>query len=161
MKRKMHNLIIVLLILIILVLGILLIYIFNDKKKVNDSNLELKEELKSYMSKNNEQEEEIELLKAKEENEYCEYTQTFFYLGDYEYQADVPINKFIIMDKFQEHEPRIFTINTEKFNIDFKYKHNYEITFAVNNNDYDKAYIINIVETDKLGLDQVQETCKK
>ena len=115
------------------------------------------EQLKKDLENSNNNFDKLNSLK----NEKCEYTQTFLYLGDYKYSATVPTHKFIIVDKFQMSSPMILEIDTEKFNVDFKLNHNYEITFVggISDNNLNKPTIKSIRETDKQGLGQVQESC--
>lgn len=124
----------------------------------------LESNLNKYIDENKNLQNDIKTSNEKlnsYKNKTCEYTRTFLYLGDYKYTADVPTHKFIIVDRFQEHSPQILEINTEEFDIDFKPRHNYEITFSesINNSSYDKPTIKEIKETDKVGLDQIQEGC--
>ena len=159
----MKKIIPILLILIIIVLGSLL---FIEKKNYNTRKNDLEKELAVLQDKNESLEEEIKTTNEKLDNFQnwtCEYTQTFFYVGNYEYTANVPTHKFIVVDKFQEFSPIILEINTSEFDINFEKGKKYEITFQDSSNNkisYDKPVITSIVETDKLGFDQVQESCR-
>lgn len=122
-----------------------------DKQKLEN------EQLKESVENVNNKLDKLNSLK----DETCEYTQTFSYLGDYKYTATVPKYKFIVVDRFQEFNPIILEIDIEKFDIDFKLGHNYEITFVghITDSDLKTPTIKEIKETDKIGLGQVQESC--
>ena len=92
----------------------------------------------------------------------CTYTQTFLYIEDYAYQGDVEGEKFIIVDQFQVHSPMILKIQTEKFPISFEKGNAYEFTFysSIQQGIEYKKTIQKIEVTDKVGLEQTQETCR-
>lgn len=102
-------------------------------------------------------EEENNKFKSKD----CRYTETYFFVDYYDYQGDVPTEKYIIVDKFQAHEPIIIKYDSSKFNIDFEKRQNYEFTFTslISNGVELKKTIVDIKPTDKIGLDQIQESC--
>ena len=139
--------------------------IFYQNQKLAKEKGNLENNLNKYIDENKNLKNDIENSNEKlnsYKNKTCEYTQTFFYLGDYKYTANVPKHKFIIVDRSQEFSPQILEINMEEFDLNFKYNHNYEITFteSINKSSHDKPIIKEIKETDKVGLDQIQETCK-
>ena len=102
-------------------------------------------------------EEENNKFKSKD----CIYTETYFFVDYYDYQGDVPTEKYIIVDKFQMHEPMIIKYDSSKFNIDFEKRQNYEFTFKsiVTNGVEGRKTIVDIKPTDKIGFDQIQESC--
>lgn len=125
----------------------------------------LQEQVDKTVSENDELKKAIESSNDKLnslKNKTCEYTKTFLYLGDYKYTATVPTHKFIIVDQFQMFSPIILEIDTEQFDIEFKEKHNYEITFVggISDSAFRRATIKEIKETDRIGLNQIQESCK-
>lgn len=89
----------------------------------------------------------------------CTYTQTFKYIEDYEYKGATNKERFIVVERFQEFIPSILMINDENILKDKLITNNfYEITF-VKDVISGKYSIKEIKGTDKLGLDQTQETC--
>lgn len=158
--------------IIIIVIGIVILlgsgflyWNINSKyKNILNINKDLENKLSIYINQNEELEEKVQNMQEKvdySKNRMCEYTQTFYYLGDYDYIGNVPTSRFIIVDSFQSFSPIILEIDTSKFDIDFKYNQNYEITFVTKIKDgiSEKPSITNIVETDKKGLNQIQESC--
>lgn len=97
--------------------------------------------------------------KCEKINLECTYTQTFKYIEDYEYKGATNTERFIVVDRFQEFIPSILMINDEEILKDKLIPSNfYEITF-VKDIISGKYSIKEIKKTDKLGLDQTQETC--
>ena len=132
----------------ILVVGIIsaCVIIVLDKHKILKENNRLKEQI------NNKQED------VKEE---CTYTETYNFIEYYDFIGTVPTSKFVVVSKFQEFSPKIIEYNESKFNIEFEKGSNYEFTFTseIRNGRIDYPRLINIVKTDKVGLDQIQESC--
>jgi len=88
------------------------------------------------------------------------YTQTFRYISDYDYAKGMNNIRFIIVDQFQEFNPKMLSVNKSRFTIDFVEDHFYEITFKAvykGNQLLEKIEIIDIVETEKTGFEQVQQ----
>lgn len=96
-----------------------------------------------------------------QENYNCIYTQTFYIVGDYSYKGTVPTDKFIVVDKYQNLYPQIIKYNKDKFS--FEKGKTYEITFEslVSDGKEIKRSIKEISLTDKQGMEQKQESCKK
>lgn len=97
--------------------------------------------------------------KCEKINLECTYTQTFKYIEDYEYKGATNIERFIVVERFQEFIPSILMINDENILKDELITNNfYEITFV--RDVISGTYSIKEIKgTDKLGLDQTQETC--
>lgn len=146
----------------ILIIGILgaCIFLGISKSKTIKDNKNLKEEITKLKNE----------LKLKQEGntdglisdtKECTYTVTYRFVDYYDYEGSVPESKFIVVDKFQEFSPEIIEYNTNTFNINFEKGSNYEFTFkaGIRNGRLVKQTLINIVKTDKTGLDQIQESC--
>lgn len=90
----------------------------------------------------------------------CEFTQTFYVIKVYEKEKRLKIKQF--------NDENEYIINMPQTSFKFKDKKNYEFTFKItkkidithNVNLFLNSEIIDIKETDKLGLEQVQETCR-
>ena len=144
----------------VLLCGILLFELTGCGKK--------KEEIKSDESNNSAIVDELnsKIKTLEEENNKfkskdCRYTETYFFVDYYDYQGTVPTDKYIIVDKFQAQEPIIIRYNSSKFNINFEKGKNYEFTFTsiISNGVEDKKTVVDIKPTEKLGLEQIQESC--
>lgn len=97
--------------------------------------------------------------KCEKINLECTYTKTFKYIEDYQYKGASNKERFIVVERFQEFIPSILMISDEKILKDKLITNNfYEITF-VKEIISGKYSIKEIKRTDKLGLDQTQETC--
>lgn len=159
--KKEKIIIISLAIIFVIVTSILIGIIVSNNKSSKNEQKKLQSSIDNYKIRNEELNEKVSDLKneLKFFNDYiCEYTQTFRYIDEYDYQGTVPESKFIVVDRFQEHFPIILVINKEKFDINFEKNKNYEITFngSINGN---KTAITKIEETEKVGLEQIQESC--
>lgn len=161
MKKSKKIITIVCILLIISCLYLIIVFKYKNILNINN---DLENKLSIYTDKNTKLEETVQNMQEEldySKNRKCEYTKTFYYLGDYDYVGHIPTTRFIIVDRFQTASPIILAIDTSKFDIEFKYKQNYEITFVTNIKDgiSEMGTITKIVETDKQGLDQIQESC--
>ena len=97
----------------------------------------------------------------------CTFTRTYRVVDIMKYQSTDNISKFVIIDQFQENNPFIVKLTKDQASKLFKNKM-YEFTFngskKYKNKEYNELFenfeLINIKETEKVGLDQLQETCR-
>ncbi len=97
----------------------------------------------------------------------CAFTRTYHVVDIMKYQATDNISKFVILDQFQEYNPFIVKLTKDQASKLFKNKM-YEFTFngsrKYKNKEYNELFenfeLTNIKETEKVGLDQLQETCR-
>ncbi len=96
----------------------------------------------------------------------CVFIRSYRVVDIMNYQTTDNTSKFVILDQFQEFQP--FVVNLTKDQAAALIKNNsYEFTFSGNRkhqkseyNELFKNYeLTNIKETDKVGLDQLQEPC--
>ncbi len=98
----------------------------------------------------------------------CEYTRTYRFVDYYDYEGTVPSVYFIVFDTYQAYSPIILELNKNDFPKNFEKGKNYEITYRRTFNSINTTYgngidyreiITKIEETDKEGMDQVQDSC--
>jgi hypothetical protein len=94
----------------------------------------------------------------------CTFIQTLRVIDILDYEGAIPEDKFILVDQYQSFNPFVLKANKED---DIKEGKYYEFTFKglkekYNNNDdlISDFTILSIKETNKVGLDQIQEVCK-
>lgn len=97
----------------------------------------------------------------------CTYTETYTFIDYYEnkdlFSSESSFN--IILEKFQSKTgPIIETLNSSNFSKDFIKGKNYEVTYKTTidyskGSLYENKQILKIEQTDKQGLDQIQENC--
>ena len=149
-------------ILILGILGVCILLVFDKRNIIKEKN-NLKDEVKSLKEELNieKQKQDTKNSDIVEDTKECTYTKTYFFIDYYDYQGDVPSEKYIIVDQFQDHAPKIIKYSTNMFDIDFEKGANYEFTFksGIRNGIIEDDWLINIEKTDKLGMEQVEESC--
>lgn len=151
--------------IVILTVFLIITFVFFLQKNSYESyNKKLEDRIKVLESEILELGEKFDSINEEKDsllNYTCEYVETYRYIDDYTYMGAVLEEKFIIVDKFQEFVPRIIRINTSNIKINFEKGKNYEFTFRSGLNDSEAAdiYLVKVVETDKVGLEQNQEYC--
>lgn len=105
--------------------------------------------------------EKLDLITEKAQTYECRYTETYRYVDKYAYNGAVPELKFIVVDKYQEFTPIIFSLDTNRFKINFEKNQTYEFTFlsSMIGEVEGTRNIIDIKKTDKMALEQTQESC--
>ncbi len=92
----------------------------------------------------------------------CEFVRTLTYLSELEFQPDNMFS-YYVFSQYQFDEPII--IRLEKgHEFSFFKNINYEITFFGEcyehcDSNFSEFQVINVIETDKVGMDQIQEVC--
>lgn len=122
--------------------------------EITNENEELLEKLEQY---------EPEILEDGE----CIFTRTYRVIEKMNYQTTDNISKFVILDQFQDHQPFIVNLSKDQASKLTKNK-NYEFMFTGNKKAQKSKYselfknfeITDIKETDRVGLDQLQEPCR-
>lgn len=158
----MRKKILIFLVFIILVsFNIVCYYYFNNKLDNFNEKYNLK--ISEYKAQIDALEETNSNISSNDDdrNYNCIYTQTFHVIDNYNYQGTVLSDGFVIVDKFQRSYPQILKYNKDKFY--FEIGKTYEITFEsiVIDGRETKIVIKDINFTDRQGLDQKQEICKK
>ena len=149
---------------VLVLIGIFSVIVIYDKnrfegnKKQYEDNIQLLENQKQQLMDQLKKMEEMTPSKSKE----CKYTQTFRYLDTYSYKGDVPFNNYIIVDRFQEFQPYLLEYDPNRIAINLEKNQFYEVTFQslLSNGVENKKRVVALKKTDKLGLDQTQETCQ-
>ena len=159
--KKIENLIICLIVILGLTL-IVVLYFFFDSLNKQDKKEELKNCIDS--AEITKLQDRINALEEQNHNvlsRNCRYIKTYYFVDYYDYQGDIPTDKYIIVDKYQEHNPIIIKYNTNDFDIVFEKGSNYEFTFTsiIEKGIESKKTIVDIRKTDRLGMDQIQESC--
>lgn len=157
MNRKKTKIYIICNIVLIFLL-IVLFMAFN--KELQDKNKNLEEKNKKLLI-------EIEKIKNNLSDDLpnsnikkCKFVQTYrilHILNDYVVDPDYI---FVVADQYQNFFPTILRIPIEykeSLVIDNFYEFSFTGDSSMKKNDFT---IINIVETDKIGMNQIQETCK-
>ena len=91
----------------------------------------------------------------------CNFTKTYNIVEILNYVGNAGEERYIIVDAFQDKLPLILKLADS--NLIVEIGKSYEITFNSNSkfsDDISKASIVNIIETDKNGMEQIQETCQ-
>jgi hypothetical protein len=110
---------------------------------------------------------ELKSAKVDQNNNFCTFIKTLKIVDILDYEAAVPEDVFILVDAFQSFTPFVLRVDREYLSKLTKDKY-YEFTFngpiKIYNNSEDASLsnfrIISINETNKEGLDQIQEACK-
>lgn len=100
------------------------------------------------------------------ENGECTFTKTYRIVDIMDYKAEDDSLKFIVIDQFQVQEPFIIKLTKDQVS-QLKKDEHYEFTFEgkkkYKNNEkaeiFDKFELIELNKTDKVGLNQLQESC--
>lgn len=146
----------------VLILGIIsaLIYLMFDKQKLIINNKNLKKEIENLNEQLNEKNNIKENIN--EEIKNCTYTKTYYFIDYLDFIGTVPTDKYIIVDKFQTQEPEIIKYNSSNFDIELEKNAYYEITFSsvISDGKEFKKMVTNIVKTDKIGFEQIQQNCE-
>jgi cell division protein FtsB len=144
---------------------------FNNNKQISD----LKANIENINKKNDELQQMNTKLQTENENlkkginndsnESCTFIKTLKIIDLYDYYANDNNQKFIIVEQFQSFDPFILKVDNNMAS-ELKEDKYYEFTFRGNKklSDIDGALsnfnIVDISYTDKIGLSQIQETCK-
>jgi hypothetical protein len=148
----------------------------NSLKSFNNKQIsDLKANIKNINKKNDKLQQMIIGLQAENENlkkginndsnESCTFINTLRIIDFYDYYASDNNQKFVIVEQFQSFVPFILRVDNDMAEKLKKDKY-YEFTFSGNKklSDIDGALsnfnIVNINYTNKVGLSQIQETCK-
>lgn len=160
-KRNIINIIfIILIILDFIFIHLIIVNRRNFNKMKSDVNAKIANlSLKNDFLKRELENTKKELYDSQERE--CQYTRTYRYLETYNYIGEYSVNKYIIVDQFQNYRPIILEYDASLFDIELQKNEYYEITFKSNiNNGLQSWYqIIDIVHTNKIGLEQLQEEC--
>jgi len=150
--KKVVYLIITLVLLTIGVLGVLKIY---QLKKDNSA---LSKEIEQLnISKQSLTIEKAKLEEKLNPNTKCSITKTLQYIETINYVGQAN-ERFAVFTQFQTFSPILLRIN-ETFNIEFEKDQYYEIKFEGNSENITNMTIKSIAKTDKIGFDQIQESC--
>lgn len=122
--------------------------------RLSDENAELLEKVEKY---------EPEII---EEGE-CMFTRTYHIIDIMNYQTNDNASKFIILDQFQMVNPFIVNLPDDQVSKLTKGK-TYEFTFRGDKKNHKSEYnelfkkfeLNNIKETDRVGLNQLQDPCR-
>jgi hypothetical protein len=159
MRKRVISIILIL--LSIIFIGCFIFFIYDDKVLKND-NTKLKAKISSLES----------VIKGFENNDdnsnkECTFIRTLRVVDILDYEGAVPEVAFILADTFQSFTPFVLKIDRENLDKLAKDKY-YELTFngsiKIYNNSEDFSLsnfkILSINETDKEGLNQIQEPCR-
>ncbi len=133
-----------------------------ENEKLKDENITLNERIINVTEENNILKEELENEDLGESE--CQFIRTYIVKDFLEYTTDEK-EKFVVLDQFQENDPFLIKLNNS-YNLE-KNKF-YEFSFK-GSTKYRKSeqkflfknYTLKSVElTDKLGLEQIQESCR-
>lgn len=121
---------------------------------ISDKNKHLNHENERLFNLNKDLSDKVVDIVSKEETkeETCEFTKTYRVVDLLKYTGATGTEKFALVDRYQEFKPEVI----EYKNIELEKNKSYEITYSVNKNE---TKIINIKETSKEGMDQIQEEC--
>ncbi|MFA5603629.1 MAG: hypothetical protein WDA12_02090 [Bacilli bacterium] len=97
----------------------------------------------------------------------CAFTRTYNVVDIMKYQTSDNDSKFIILDQFQSVEPFVVNLKNDQAAILTK-GDNFEFSFSGEKKYHKSEYtnlfknfkLDNIKQTDKIGLDQVQDSCR-
>lgn len=135
-----------------------------ENEKLKDENITLSERIINVTEENNSLKEELENEDLGELE--CQFIRTYIVKDFLEYTTDEKDKEeFIVLDQFQENDPFLIKLNNS-YNLE-KNKF-YEFTFKGSTKHRKseqkflfKNYTLASVElTDKLGLEQIQESCR-
>ena len=142
---------------------ILAVLFFNSKNSNKKKIDKLQEQVSNMTTNNNELNDKIKKLEnnSGKKSGTCTYTKTYLFIDYLDYQGDGPTDKYIIVDIFQSRTPEIIKYNSSEFNIDFANNKYYEFTFKASllDGQINKESLVDVKQTDRLGLDQIQENC--
>lgn len=158
MKKKLTYLLILLGIILISFIGYNYIKTINIKNNQKEIIKTLKQEYQVLKENYNELKSNGNQNATEKDKVKCEFVNTFsimYIFNDYKYDLD---NTYVAVDIFQQFSPIILRVPNQYIN-DLVINKYYEFTFYGTSslNEYE---IINIEETNKIGLEQIQETCK-
>lgn len=167
-NKKILRIIFQLFILLLMISLSVLLYIKNldainkNKKYINEKKYSesLEKTINNLELENKHLKLEIDNNKPADEK-ICTFTHTYRFIEFLDYKGTVPTEKYILVAKYQD-GPVVIRINTEKISINFEVGKNYEFEFEnlyKYRSDLSVANLVNVKETDKSGLDQIQDIC--
>lgn len=166
MKQKVYYVIIILLIIVLLGLCcyplVTNIQLKKDNTKLLENNTLLNQRIQNMQQQIANLNKQLNNSSKPSNNKTCTFTQTFHYLTTLDTKGQIG-ETFIVLEQYQGSKPFILSL-VKNFDIVLEKNKAYEITFTgriSNGEDLTKYEILSIKKTNKLGMDQIQESCKE